>query len=284
MRAAQSEPQRGVSGRPSTDSILDPQAAKEARIREVFKGQYRHLASLFPKDGEIAVNRACASAVMASRALNKKTGKPSLESVPAEVIAEKVIAAHHMGLEIGDTYLVPYGKDLQLIPGPRALIALMYRSGFVKSIEGDVVFDGDVWEYEQGDQPRVKHVKRTSGRYEAKIIASWVVIHTSTGGIARTVLTRDDIDYYRSFSKAESGPWFDNMPGMVRAKTIKRAAEFIPRSPMLSAALRESEAGGIEISDEIMELLRQVRTKPEPEVEHVPAGGGEQTPETGSEG
>lgn len=252
-----SETTRGTSGRPSTAEVTDPQAAKEARIREVFKEQYRLLAKLFPKDGDTMVNRACAAAVVASRTPNKKTGRPLLERVPAESIAEKVIAAHHMGVEIGDSYLVPYGTDLQLIIGPRSLISLMYRSGFVKSVEVGVVFDGDVWEYELGDQPRIRHVKRESGRYESTVIAAYFIAHTTTGGIVREVLTREDINYYRAFSKAEAGPWFDNFPGMVRKTAIHRGAEYIPRSPLLSAALMQNEHGGIEVPEEIMAAVRR---------------------------
>lgn len=261
MRAVTQD--RGVPTRPSTDEVLSPQAAREAKIRQLFTEQKRLLVQLFPKDGETLVARAVSSAIMASRTLPL--------SIPADLIAEKVIAAHHMGVEIGpEAYLVPYGGDeersgpsLQLILGPRALIALMYRSGFVKSVEARAVFDGDIFEYELGDTPRIRHVKAESGRRDGAIVAAYFIAHTTTGGIVREVLTREDIDFYRSFSKAKKGPWYDNFEGMVRKTAIHRGAEFIPRSPLMSAALRQNEQGGIEVSDEILAMLR---AKPEAEV------------------
>jgi len=237
-------------GRPTGQTQpTDPQTLKEARITAIFKDQYKALAALFPKDGATMVNRARAAAVIASRS-------PALRGATAESVAEKVIAAHHMGVEIGEAYLVPYNGDVQLILGPRALIALMYRSGFVKSVEARAVFEGDEFDYELGDSPRIRHKKAMANRRDAAIVAGYVVAHTTTGGIVREVLTREDIDYYRSFSKAKSGPWFDNFEGMVRKTLIHRIAEFIPRSPILSAALTQNEAGGVVVTDEIMAILK----------------------------
>jgi recombination protein RecT len=256
---------RGQNGRPETAAVLDPQAAKEARIKAIFRDQAKQLAGLFPKDGMTLVARACSAAIMASRA-------PALRGASPEGIAEKVIAAHHLGVEIGDAYLVPFKGDVQLILGPRALIALMYRSGFVKSVEARAVFEGDDFEYELGDEPRVRHVKGAERRAGA-IVAGYAIVHTSTGGVVREVLTRDDIEYYRSFSQAKSGPWFDNFEGMVRKTLIHRIAEFIPRSPLLSAALTQNAEGGIEVSDEIMALIRAQNTAPaEPVIEQTPQG------------
>ena len=77
----------------------------------------------------------------------------------------------------------------------------------------------------------------------------------------------------RSFSQAKNGPWFDNYEGMARKTAIKRVLEYVPRAPMLAAAMRETSEGTYEIPDDIMELLRrQAKGEPEHE-EQVPAQG-----------
>lgn len=266
MKATQ---ERGQQGRPSTDAVLDPQAAKEARIREVFTGQKKLLAQLFPKDGETLVARAVSSAIMASRELDKD-GKYRLANVSAEAICEKVIAAHHMGLEPGtECYLVPYGGKLQLQTGPLGLVRLMMNSGFVASIEYHDVFGfpdpetgkptdpgGDFFQYDLGDAPFIRHRKGVEGRRRLGISHVYGIIRTTTGGVIREVLTYEDVEYYRAKSKRPDGEaWRDNWAGMARKTLLHRMADLVPRSPMLSAALRE-ESGGIEVPEEILAAVR----------------------------
>jgi recombinational DNA repair protein RecT len=74
------------------------------------------------------------------------------------------------------------------------------------------------------------------------------------------VLTSEEIGYYRGFSKAKSGPWIDNYPGMARKTAIKRAAALVPGSPLMAAALKENEVGGYEIPEEMWEQAKQRAT------------------------
>ncbi len=200
------------------------------------------------------VNRACAAACAASRG-------QALKNASAESIATATIACHHLGLEPGDqAYLVPFKGEVQLIIGPRGLISLMFRSGFVKSVVARSVFEADarhgVWDYDLGSSPFIRHQKAPTGRREGLITHAYAIVETTTEGKTIDVLTHEDIAYYRSFSKAESGPWFDNFEGMCRKTIIKRISEFVPRSPMLSAALREDSNGGYEIPEEILRAAR----------------------------
>lgn len=256
--------QRGVMGRPPTEEILADAAPAEVRIKATFKARFRELAALFPTDGETMVVRAQAIACAQSRLEHLKSANP-------DAIAEKTIACLHLGLELGDqASLVPFKGDVQLIIGPRGLIALAYRSGFVKSIEARSVFAPDMFDYELGDRPFIRHKKATAGRREALITHVYAVIETTTQGTIREVLTAEDIDFYRSFSKATNGPWVDNFEGMCRKTVLKRALEFVPRSPLLATALREDDVGGFEVTDEIVSAIRGRLAEPAPTLAAVP--------------
>jgi phage RecT family recombinase len=243
--------------------VLDPQAAKEARIREIFTGQRKLLAQLFPKDGDTYVARAVSSAIMESRKISDKTGRPNLDRCPAEDIAEKAIAAHHMGLEPGsECYFIPYGAKLQLQIGPQGLIKLMMQSGFVRKIEARSVRGagepgGDVFDYDLGDEGFIKH-RKGDMRWDMAVTHGYAFIETSTGGKIRDVLTRGEIDHFRSLSKMpEGGPmWKEHFDGAVRKTMIHRIAEFVPRSPVLSAVLQRDTSEGLEVPDEIWQAVR----------------------------
>ena len=242
-----SNDQKNANGRPNRSEA-------EQRVTEVFKRQARLLAALFPRDGETMVNRAIAVARVSVR-------DPRLSKVAPEIVAERVIACHQLGLEIGDqAYLVPYKQDAQLIIGPRGLVTLMYRSGFVKSVVAQTVCEADVaeglFDYDLGDAPYIKHKKSLDSRGRDGVLYAYCIVETTTEGKIRNVLTWEDIEGYRAFSKADTGPWFDNWKGMARKTVIKRTAEFVPRSPLLSAALKETELGGYEIPEEVWEQAR----------------------------
>ena len=260
--------------RPMTDTSQqnrsrNPKAERADRITHIFRARYRELAGLFPRDGETMVNRARLTAVQVSMGMG--------QNVTAESIAEAAIACHHLGLEVGDqAYIYPYGPTAKLTVGPRGLIALASRSGEVKSIKACSVFKGDDFVYDLGDDS-IHHVKALSGRRPAKVHPEYLITHTWAKIITRQdgpileVLTAEDIAFYRSFSKATSGPWFDNYEGMCRKTALKRVLEYVPRSPLLAAALREQEDSTYEIPEEIMEAMRsrqangKATAQPEPE-------------------
>jgi recombination protein RecT len=259
----------------------NPRAERAERIKAIFRARARELAGLFPRDGMTMVARAVETARMVSMNLDL--------DITAESIAEAAIACHHLGLEVGDqAYIYPHQKgQAKLTIGPRGLIALAYRSGEIKSIRACSVFKGDDFTYDLGDDS-IHHVKAVTGRRprnhspESLITHTWARVETRSEGTILEVLTAEDIAFYRAFSKAkrDDGPWFVNFEGMARKTVIKRVLEFVPRSPLLAAALSESEEGAYEIPEEIMEAMRarqgngKASAQPEPEPAMVDGTGG----------
>lgn len=261
----------------------EAQQARADRITALFRARFRELEALFPKDGKALVTRAQASARMVSMKLDAE--------VTAESIAESVMAVHHLGLEVGEAgaYVYPYKnkgvKEAKVTIGPMGLIDLAFRGGFLRSIVARAVFEGDDFHYNLANVAELRHVKTVSGRREREgrdgqmvhpppeelISHVYAVWETTTGGREHEVLTWEDIAYYRSFSKADSGPWFDNFEGMARKTVLKRALAFMPRSALLSAALAEREDSTYAIPDELMEAMRKGNGKAAPAAEPEPA-------------
>ena len=261
---------RGTNGRQTTAEVTDPQAAKEARIREIFKAQWKMLSNLFPKDGETMVARAVSSAIMASRATNPKDGRRMLEAVSAEEIAEKCIACHHQGLEPGaDAYLVPYGGRITIIKSPQGLIKLMFNAGW--RVEARAVREGDFFEHELGPDGYVRH-RKASNRREGGVTFGYAFAKHMSGGPATIdVLSRDDIDAYRAQSQQANGPmWSNNYEGAVRKTMIHRIAEYLPLPATLMTSMRQEESGGVEVTDEIMRILRENRRDAAPATNGAP--------------
>lgn len=276
---------RGTNGRPSTDAVLDAQAAKEAAIRDIFKRQWKMLANIFPRDGETMVARAVSSAIMASRATDPKTGKRTLDAIAAPAIAEACIACHHQGLEPGaDAYLIPYGGRITIIKSPQGLIKLMFNAGW--RVEARAVREGDTFDHELGPDGYIRHRKSVGRRDGAVTYGYAFARHKDGGPCTLDVLSRDDIETYRAQSQQANGPmWSNNFEGAVRKTMIHRIAEYIPLPASLMTSLRSEEAGGgVEVTEELMKVLRDLRKddEPAPEVQTMPAEPGGR--EMGEEG
>lgn len=268
---------RTVNARPTAEQVLNPQAAREEAIRSIFREQHKHLAALFARDGATMVARALSSAIQALKMRDPKTGALTLEKVSPETIAEKCIACHHMGLEpVTEAYLIPYGPTLQIIAAPRGLIKLMANAGW--RVEARAVRDGDLFEHDLGDDGYIRH-RKLDGRREGGVTFGYAFAkHKDGGPVIREVLSRDDIEAYRAQSKQPNGPmWSDNFEGAVRKTMIHRIAEFIPLPSEVRAVMRQNEAGGMEIPDEVwagvVASMKQKASGAAPIVEQVPANG-----------
>lgn len=246
---------RGQQGRPSTEAVLDPQAAREAEIRRIFKDQFKLLAGVFAKDGPTMVARSLGSAIQALKMRDPKTGALSLADISPEEIAEKCIACHQMGLEpVTEAYLIPYGKRLQIIKAPQGLIKLMANAGW--RVEARAVREGDVFKHDLGDEGYVRHEKAPGRREGAVTFGYAFAKHVGGGPTIREVLSWDDIESYRLQSKQPTGPmWTGNYEGAVRKTMIHRIAEFVPLPAEVRSVARES-SDGVEVPEEIMVAVR----------------------------
>lgn len=163
-----------------------------------------------------------------------------------------------------DVYFVPYAGNVQPITSPQGLIKLSFRGGFVKDVIARPVFDGETFEYELGTNERILHKK--GNRRPVKPGESWnaltytyAIMKTSTGGQAVEVHDRADIEYYRSLSKTATSPkgmWMQWPAEAARKAVVKQVLKWAPQSAELSAALRENEAEGVEIPDEIWDAIK----------------------------
>lgn len=183
----------------------------------------------------------------------RKTPK-LLECQPASLfsaITEAATYGWELGGVLGHAYLVPYKTECQLIPGYKGLIDLCRRSGQVSTIAMEVVHEGDFFEYEMGDDPRIKHRPNDAdkSRDSKPITHVYAVVVLRDGGVQRSVWSAAKIDahkekYSQGWRYAEKGnkdsPWHTAWTVMAK-KTVIR--DMIGRGLIpLSAELRDVAA------------------------------------------
>lgn len=199
-----------------------------------------------------------------------------------------VLGSCALGLELGgplgQAYLIPYGKECQLIPGYRGLIKLAINSGQVTHIIPDVVRVGDRFEYETGSEQRLVHVPAEApivdGRPDPKwkpgeAKAFYSVAYLSGGFKVITVMQRWEVDRIRDMSKSRRGdkdPWVAHYDEMGKKTVIRRQGKILPASAerlQYALALEDAADTGTRQPFEVIPGMPEV-PEPEPTVGETP--------------
>jgi len=197
-------------------------------------------------------------------------------------IVKAVLEASELGLEpsgiLGHAFLVPYKGRAQLQVGYRGFIELAGRSGRVKSISSEVVYDCDTFEFEHGLEPKLRHVPQLNRPKGAQRIAVYAVAHLADAAVCYRVLGASDVEKCRASSQSYSrdpkqSPWTTHPDEMWRKTAVRALAKYLPLSPELArvAVTDEYREAGVVIDAESSDA--EPKLLPEPEQASEPDPG-----------
>lgn len=214
---------------------------------------------------EPAIKKALPSVITPERftrmVLSALSSTPKLaECSPRSFLAAMMTAAQ-LGVEpntaLGQAYLLPYRNhgqmECQFQLGYKGLIDLAYRSGEVSVIQAHTVYENDVFEYELGMDPKLRHVPAKADRGEA--VAYYAMFKTKDGGYGFEVMSVDDVQrhaqrYSKSYGSGSS-PWRSNFDEMAKKTVLKRALKYAPLKSDFVRGVAQDETIKAELSDEM---------------------------------
>lgn len=131
-------------------------------------------------------------------------------------------------------YIIPYGDKVQFQTGYKGLLKLARRSGEIKTISAELVFDGDTFDVELGTERRIEHkpsfdVDRTD---YSKVTHAYATALLTNGETVFTVMTRAELNKIQKTVKSSSTdtPW-QQWPERQAIKTVlKRLTQLLPSS------------------------------------------------------
>ena len=180
-------------------------------------------------------SRIAMSAVSKSRKLQ--------QCEPSSFLAAMMEAAQ-LGLEpnttLGHAYLIPYGNLCQFVVGYRGLLDLAWRSGEVKDVQSETVYQNDTWEYELGMDPKLRHVPADRDRGDP--VRYYAIIRMKDGGSVSAVMSKEDVTrhaqkYSKSYNKSDS-PWRTSFDEMAKKTLLRRVLKLAPlKSEFITRAL-----------------------------------------------
>jgi len=160
---------------------------------------------------------------------------------PASVFAA-VIQAAQLGLEPGlngRCYLIPYGNTCQFVPGWKGLLELVNRTGRATAWTG-AIYEGQRFEYEQGDRPRLV-ISDISNEDDPNKIA-YVYAVGRVKGAEEPVIelwsmdrVRRHRDKYNKVGKRHYS--FENLEMYARKVVLLQVLKYLPATPELETAM-----------------------------------------------
>lgn len=142
-------------------------------------------------------------------------------------------------------------NDAQFRPRYKGLMKLALQGGDVLKIESRIVYANDMFEVEEGIEPRIVHKHGLGNRGE--MIGAYCVWKLRNGESQFEVMSKEEIEAIRDRSSSKTkegkvvGPWQTDPAEMWRKTVVRRATKYMPLSTEAARAVHiDNVAEGIE--------------------------------------
>lgn len=175
---------------------------------------------------------------------------PKLAECDPYSFAGALLTAAAVGLEPGvndEAYLVPYGKECQLIIGYQGMAKLFWQHPLARHLDAQAVHDGDEFDYAYGLDPYLIHKPGKGDR--GKLTHYYAAAALSTGAKAFVVLTVDEVKQLRGGKVGPDARFKggDPMHWMERKTALRQLFKLVPKSANLVRAIAADEQVGSEL-------------------------------------
>jgi recombination protein RecT len=227
--------------RPSPkDAVLARAQAKPKTLIEQLEELKPQMARIIPTG--MSTDR------MARLVINEVRKTPKLGQCNPASFFGAVMAATQLGLEpgpLGHCYLIPFKDEVTLQIGYKGLLELVNRSGKVDSVYAVAVYESDIFDYELGLNPDIKH--KPCGDTDPKRL-TYVYAVARIKGMSQPrieVMSRMEVDGIRkrsqSASSGRSTPWDTDYAEMAKKTVLKRLCKTLPLASQDHLAISADE-------------------------------------------
>lgn len=217
----------------------------------------------YVKSMEAEIAKALPSVITPERfsriVLTALSSNPKLQECTPQSFLGAMMTAAQLGVEpntaLGQAYLIPYKNkgvmECQFQLGYKGLIDLAYRSGEVSNIQAQEVYENDVFEFEYGLEPKLRHVPAKKDRGD--VICYYALFKMKDGGYNFGVMSVDDARKHgQKYSKSYSfGPWQSDFDEMAKKTVLKKVLKYAPLKSDFVRAVAQDETIKKDISDDM---------------------------------
>ena len=213
-----------------------------ATVRGMLQEMQEQIKTALPKmvDPERFI-RVCMTTIRTSPGL--------LECTPESLLGA-IMRAAQLNLEpdnvLGRAYLVPYGTECTFIIGYKGLIELARRSGQVKDIYANIIYENEPFDIEMGTDRRIKHTPLPPEQRGEKKIGAYSVCHLMNGAHSFHFMWISEIeeirDKFSKSAKSSYSPWKTRPEAMMLKTVVRQHSKWLPLTVQAQEAAARDEA------------------------------------------
>ena len=217
----------------TSTALAKQQAHAEQTVQSLVRGNWAAISQSLPATMD--------PKRFARLIFNSVRRTPKLAQCSATSLIGSLLSSSALGLEVdtplGESYLVPYGQDAQLIVGYQGIVKLYRQHPMAGQVGSGWVGQRDRFDYAYGTSPFLTHVPARGDRGEP--IAFWASYTLKDGTTDFVVLSPEEVATLRG--KTRKGDIADPQHWMSRKTALKQVLKLAPKSTMLAAALMVDE-------------------------------------------
>ena len=167
---------------------------------------------------------------------------PALLEADRRTLFASAMRASQMGLlpDGREGAIVTFKNQAQFMPMVAGIMKLVRNSGEISTWSVQAVYENDAFDYELGDEERIKHKPALTTR--GKIIGAYSIVTMKDGEKSREFMPVEEINAIRGRSRSgQSGPWVSDFAEMAKKTVVRRHSKRLPMSTDLDGVLREDD-------------------------------------------
>jgi recombination protein RecT len=240
------------------ETKMVPFAQKVKNVRDLLMKSKPQIEMALPK--HVSIDRMLRVAMTAIQR-NPKL----LECTQVSLLAS-IMQGAQLGLEtdgvLGEAHLVPFGKQVQFIPGYKGLMKLARNSREISTIFASEVSQKDMFSFAYGLDPKLDHVP-SSEEDPGPIVAFYAVSRLKDGGSQFVVMWKRQVDGIRDKSPGYLAakkfklqtPWETHYAEMGKKTAIRRLCKYLPASAELQQAIALDEMAEAGIDQNLESII-----------------------------
>ena len=143
-------------------------------------------------------------------------------------------------------YLVPFKGKIKFMSSYMGKVDILLRTGVVKAIQAELVYENDEFKYEKGLKPVLKHKPDVFAEDRGKLKGGYYIAILANGEKIFDVMPEKRIQEIKSRSEAvksgKTSPWDTDFEEMARKSVINWAFKSLPKTGISDDMLKTLEA------------------------------------------
>jgi recombination protein RecT len=168
---------------------------------------------------------------------------PALMSADRRTLFASATRAAQMGLlpDGREGAIVTFGQNCQFMPMVAGILKLVRNSGELASIDAQIVYKNDGFQYRPGIDLVPQHTPDWFGE-RGEVVGVYAVAKMKDGAAYVEILSHKQVEQVRNVSRAKnSGPWVTWWDEMARKTAIRRLTKRLPLSTDIDGVLKEDD-------------------------------------------